>query len=90
MNVVMKQIAVLTYHSVAYRVYENEVSMLVEAVEKISDRHLITDSSENYEIHKRMPKSIEQNLLEMFEQYKNAMQRSICKIYDAMDLVIRR
>ena len=59
-----------TFHSVAYRVYENEVSMLVEAVEKISDRHLITDSSENYEIHKRMPKSIEQNLLEMFEQYK--------------------
>lgn len=59
-----------TFHSVAQRVYENEVSMLVEAIEKSDDRHLKTISPENYEIHKRMPQSIEKNLMEFFEQYK--------------------
>lgn len=59
-----------TFHSVAQRVYENEVSMLVEAIEKSDDRHLKTISPENYEIHKRMPQSIEKNLMEIFEQYK--------------------
>lgn len=44
--------------------------MLVEAIEKSDDRHLKTISPENYEIHKRMPQSIEKNLMEIFEQYK--------------------
>lgn len=59
-----------TFHSVAQRVYENEISMLVEAIEKSDDRYLKTVSPENYEIHKRMPQSIEENLMELFEQYK--------------------
>lgn len=58
-----------TFHSVAQRVYENEVSMLVAAIEKSGDSNLV--SIENYGVHKRMPKNIEKNLMEMFEQYKN-------------------
>lgn len=59
-----------TFHSVAQRVYENEISMLVEAIEKCDDRDLKRISVEKYEVHKRMPGNIEMNLIEMFEQYK--------------------
>lgn len=66
-----------TFHSVAQRVYENEVSMLVEAIEKSDNRHLKTVFAENYEIHKRMPQSIEENLMEMFEQYKKDYAKEV-------------
>lgn len=59
-----------TFHSAAQRVYENEVSMLVEAIEKSKYKHLETISVEKYEAHKRMPSNIEKHLMEMFEQYK--------------------
>lgn len=61
-----------TFHAVAERVYENEVSMLVEAIEKCDDTNLDMIYPENSEVHKRMPEDIEKNLMEMFEQYKNA------------------
>lgn len=66
-----------TFHSVAQRVYENEVSMLVAAIEKSDCRHLEMVSVGNYEIHKRMPRSIEKNLMEMFEQYKKNYAKEI-------------
>lgn len=66
-----------TFHSVAQRVYENEVSMLVEAIEKCDDRHLKTVPPENYEVHKRMPQSIEEDLMEMFEQYKKDYAKEV-------------
>lgn len=59
-----------TFHSVAQRVYENEVSMLVEAIEKSDGKHLKAVSVENNELHKRMPREIEINLMDLFEQYK--------------------
>lgn len=59
-----------TFHSAAQRVYENEVSMLVEAIEKCDDINLATISGEGYGVHKRMSRDIEENLMEMFEQYK--------------------
>lgn len=66
-----------TFHSVAQRVYENEISMLVAAIEKIDDRYLDAVSVENYEIHKRMPRDIEMNLMEMFEQYKRTFAKKV-------------
>lgn len=66
-----------TFHSVAQRVYENEISMLVAAIEKSEDKHLGTVSVENYEIHKRMPRNIEKNLMEMFEQYKKNYAKDV-------------
>lgn len=60
-----------TFHAVAERVYENEVSMLIEAIAKCESSHLDIIYPENFKVHKRMPEDIEKNLLEMFEQYKN-------------------
>lgn len=59
-----------TFHAVAERVYENEVSMLIEAIEKCDITNLDTIYPENYEVHKRMPENLEKNLFELFEQYK--------------------
>lgn len=59
-----------TFHAVAERVYENEISMLVEAIMKCDDAELNTIYPENFEVHRRMPENIEKNLLEMFDQYK--------------------
>lgn len=66
-----------TFHSVAQRVYENEVAMLIEAIEKSDDRYLKTVSVGSYEIHKRMPHRIEENLMEMFELYKKNYAKEI-------------
>lgn len=56
-----------TFHSVAQRVYENEVLMLVEAIEKLDDEHEWIHP-ENYPVHKRMPHSYETRLLERFDK----------------------
>ncbi len=61
-----------TFHSVAQRVYENEVSMLVEAIEKINEKHEMI-LPEDYPVHKRMPHFYETRLLERFDKIvKNA------------------
>ena len=60
-----------TFHSVAYRQYEIEIDMLVNSIEIIPSR---TDfpslSTTEFEATRRMPKSIEENLMEGFERYK--------------------
>lgn len=60
-----------TFHALAQRVYENEVSMLVEAVDKLDTNALEMMYPENYPLHKRMPGDIEESLLQKFEEYKN-------------------
>lgn len=57
-----------TFHAVAERVYENEVSMLVEAIDNYSNTKEILPGE--YELHKRMPKEVEEKLLYDFEEYK--------------------
>lgn len=59
-----------TFHALAQRVYENEVSMLVEAVEKTDLNTLNMIYPENYKLHKRMPQEMEEQLLNRFEDYK--------------------
>lgn len=61
-----------TFHAVAERVYENEVSMLVEAIGKCNSDHLEIVYPESNVVHKRMPEDIEKNLIELFKQYKSA------------------
>lgn len=60
-----------TFHSVAYRQYEIEIDMLVSSIEVIPSR---TDfpslSTTEFEATRRMPKSIEVNLMKEFEAYK--------------------
>lgn len=60
-----------TFHALAQRVYENEVSMLVEAVEKYQTDNLIMMHPDGFVLHKRMPANIEQHLMERFDEYKN-------------------
>ena len=59
-----------TFHALAQRVYENEVSMLVEAISKYDEATLEIMLPGDYEVHKRMPPEIEESLLHMFEEYK--------------------
>lgn len=63
-----------TFHAVAERVYENEVSMLVEALKKYTDTVEILPG--NNELHKRMPPEIEEKLLEKFDVYKREFHNS--------------
>lgn len=66
-----------TFHAVAERVYENEVSMLVEAVESCQYEGLEMVYPGDYTLHKRMPEEIERNLIEMFEEYKNIYAKPV-------------
>ena len=61
-----------TFHLLARRVYEAEIAMLVEAIEKV-DTATIYVSGEGYIVHKRMPQNIEHQLLESFERRKNSI-----------------
>ena len=54
-----------TFHSVAQRQYELEISMLVEAVEKIETATEII-TPDGFPVHKRMPNEYEAQLLEAF------------------------
>ena len=59
-----------TFHSVARRVYENEVSMLVEAIEKYDRCDLQEIAPNGYTVHGRMPEVLEKELFQKFEEYK--------------------
>lgn len=56
-----------TFHSVAQRVYENEIIMLVEAIEKLDEEHEWI-LPEDYPIRKRMPHFYETRLMERFDK----------------------
>lgn len=61
-----------TFHSVAYRQYEIEIDLLVESIALIPER---TDfpalSTAESEPTRRMPKSIEENILKEFDVYRD-------------------
>lgn len=44
-----------TFHGFAHRVYEREIQMLVEAIERIETSDLKPINVQNYWVHKRMP-----------------------------------
>lgn len=59
-----------TFHAVAQRVYENEITMLVDAIELIKKNGTETILPGDSIVHKRMPEEIELNLFDTFEEYK--------------------
>lgn len=59
-----------TFHTIAQKVYEMEIKMLVEAVEEIKNGTNDFIDGEGYIVHKRMPNDMENNLYSMFEEYK--------------------
>lgn len=65
-----------TIHSLAYRVYENEISMLVEAI-KLVENELVFINPDNYIVHKRMPNEYEKVLLQRFEEVKKSDNSTI-------------
>ncbi len=58
-----------TFHAVAQRVYENEVIMLVAAIDHVFDEHEYVRAGDTL-LHKRMPAEIEQELMLKFDIYK--------------------
>jgi len=61
-----------TFHSVAQRVYENEIDMLVGAIDKIDDEHeIVIPGSEP--IFKRMGENQEQELFIKFEAIRKGL-----------------
>lgn len=61
-----------TFHSLAYRQYEIEIELLTESIELIPQmNHFEALSSVASEPTRRMPKAIEENLMNDFEEYKN-------------------
>lgn len=57
-----------TFHSVAQRIYENEIDMLVSAIEKTNDKHEYIIPVND--VFRRMPKEKEQLLFDKFEELK--------------------
>lgn len=60
-----------SFHSVAQRVYENEIDMLVGAIEKENEKHEYIIPPEDSRVFKRMPEDKELLLFERFEEYKS-------------------
>jgi len=56
-----------TFHSVAYRQYEMEIKMLVEAVEKVDETPLVEISGNESKVFRRMPHRLELRLMGRFE-----------------------
>lgn len=57
-----------TFHTVAYRQYEMEVQMLVDAIDKIDMISFFTDG-EKYQVHRRMPHEFEKRIYDEFKKY---------------------
>lgn len=65
-----------TFHSVAYRQYETEIEMLVNSIELIPTLSEFKSLSSNeFEATRRMPKAVEENLMQAFETYKEKYKR---------------
>lgn len=62
-----------TFHTVAYRQYEMEIEMLVQAVKKVNMVAFFSDG-ENYPVHRRMPHELESKLYSAFERYKEMVK----------------
>ncbi len=59
-----------TFHSLAYRQYEMEIDMLINSLEVIPSRTEFPSlSTTEFEATRRMPKSMEENLMNDFKEY---------------------
>lgn len=58
-----------TFHSLAYRQYRMEIDMLLEALEIIKKKTTFPNLESDAKVNRRMPKSIEKNLLAAFQSY---------------------
>lgn len=71
-----------TFHSVACRVYGNEINMLVRAVKLVQHTEALQYIEPGkFAVHKRMPEDIEKTLLNEFEIYKKKHEEKDCLWY---------
>lgn len=65
-----------TFHSLAYRVYETEIEMLVNAISLIDEKRASLESlhDDNYIPNRRMPNDLEPVMMERFELLRLAAQ----------------
>lgn len=63
-----------SFHSVAYRIYEMEIEMLVDAIRKIdeSEAPLTSLADDTYKATRRMPNKLEVEMMDKFEKLKAA------------------
>lgn len=59
-----------TFHSVAQRLYENEIDMMIGAIKLINNKHDYIIPDERSLLFKRMSKDKELELYEKFDEYK--------------------
>lgn len=61
-----------TFHSLAYRVYEKEIQMMVEAIGKIESGEASLESlaDDSFEANRRMPNRLEAEMMEKFEELR--------------------
>lgn len=60
-----------SFHSLAYRQYEMEIAMLVDAIHLVAEKKSFPLlRSDIYPVHRRMPRSKELEILERFEEIK--------------------
>ncbi|MGL5236350.1 MAG: formyltransferase family protein [Empedobacter falsenii] len=65
-----------TFHSLANRQYETEIEMLVNSIELIPTLSEFKSLSSNeFKATRRMPKAIEENLMQAFDTYKEKHKR---------------
>lgn len=58
-----------TFEMLALRQFQLEVQLLVEAIEHLEEKHEYCEEGGN-PLHRRMPKDIEENLMQEYEEYK--------------------
>jgi len=63
-----------SFHSVAYRIYETEIDMLVDAIDKIDKNEASLDSlaDDAFEATRRMPNRLEAEMMDKFEKIRAA------------------
>lgn len=75
-----------TFHAVAQRLYEYEVSMLVDSLRLLTDDHYHIGAGDDV-IHRRMPPAVERDLLDAFGKYVNerGIERITCNMKSLYD-----
>lgn len=62
-----------TFHSVAQRIYENEIDMLVGAIKLVDEKHEYIKAEQN--VFKRMPNHMESRLFDIFQERENRSRK---------------
>jgi phosphoribosylglycinamide formyltransferase-1 len=60
-----------TFHSVAFKIFELEIKILVDSIDNLNSLKFISAESISPRVNRRMPKRLEKDLMHYFQEYKN-------------------